>query len=207
MKNNKLLYALNAVLFIGLIVLYVLHFTSTDNKKMQNIEATAPITKEGGLTMAYVDTDTLLAKYQYAIDLQEKLVAYKNQQEHLYKQKMQKFQDDYQNYLKNGDKLTLSKQHETEASLKKRAEELSTLEQELVSKIADRQLEENTKMLNAIFAFVSEYNAANQQFDIVMRKTFDSSPTLFINPAMDITNEIIDGLNKEYAEVKSKKQD
>jgi hypothetical protein len=46
----------------------------------------------------------------------------------------------------------------------------------------------------------------DRQFDIILRKTFNDSPTLYMNPAMDITNEIIDGLNKEYKTVKSKKK-
>ena len=63
---------------------------------------------------------------------------------------------------------------------------------------------ENTKLLNAIFAYVREYNAANQQFDIILRKTFNDSPTLYLNPAMDITDEIVNGLNEEYKQVKGK---
>ena len=35
-----------------------------------------------------------------------------------------------------------------------------------------------------------------------MRKTFVDSSTLYLNPGMDITQEIIDGLNEEYANLK-----
>ena len=201
MKTNKILIAINAVLLLGLIGIYVLHFTSRTNTK-QNVDATAPLQKEGGLTVAYVDSDTLLAKYQYAIDLQKELEAYRDQQERYYQQQMTQFQTDYQNYLKNGSTLTLTQQQAKEAELKQRAEKLSTLEQELLGKVTERQLTENTKLLNAIFAFIREYNAANQQFDIIMRKTFVDSPTLYLNPGMDITQEIIDGLNEEYANLK-----
>ncbi len=201
MKTNKILITINAVLLLGLIGIYVLHFTSRTNTK-QNVDATAPLQKEGGLTVAYVDSDTLLAKYQYAIDLQKELEAYRDQQERYYQQQMTQFQTDYQNYLKNGSTLTLTQQQAKEAELKQRAEKLSTLEQELLGKVTERQLTENTKLLNAIFAFIREYNAANQQFDIIMRKTFVDSPTLYLNPGMDITQEIIDGLNEEYANLK-----
>lgn len=200
-KTSKILITINAVLLLGLIGIYVLHFTSRTNTK-QNVDATAPLQKEGGLTVAYVDSDTLLAKYQYAIDLQKELEAYRDQQERYYQQQMTQFQTDYQNYLKNGSTLTLTQQQAKEAELKQRAEKLSTLEQELLGKVTERQLTENTKLLNAIFAFIREYNAANQQFDIIMRKTFVDSPTLYLNPGMDITQEIIDGLNEEYANLK-----
>lgn len=171
----------------------------------ENPNATAPIVAEGGLKIAYVDTDTLLAHYQYAKDLEAELLAYKNQQEATGRKQMESFQKDYQDYLQNGSTMTLSQQQAKEAELKQRAERMATLEQELTAKIMERQMNENTKLLNAIFAFVREYNEQNQQFDVILRKTFENTPVLYVNPAMDITQEILDGLNTEYAQVKGKK--
>ena len=203
-KTNKILIICNAVLLLGLIGIYIIHFTGVGTKSKVNADATAPLEKEGGLTIAYVNTDTLLAKYQYAIDMEQELLAYKDQQEAYGRQQMEKFQNDYQEYLKNGANMTLTQQQAKEAELKQRAEKMSTLEQELSAKILERQMSENTKLLNAIFAYVREYNAANQQFDIILRKTFNDSPTLYLNPAMDITEEIVNGLNEEYKSVKGK---
>lgn len=200
-RLNKILIACNAVLFLGLIGIYILHFTSAPQSRV-NADASAPLQKEGGLTIAYVDTDSLLANYQYAKDLEAELLAYKSQQEAYGKQEMEKFQKDYQDYLKNGANMTLTQQQAKEAELKQRAEKMATLEQELTGKIMERQMNENTKLLKAIFAFVREYNAANQQFDIIMRKTFENSPNLYLNPGMDITQEILEGLNEEYKNLK-----
>lgn len=203
-KTSKILIICNAVLLLGLIGIYIIHFTGVGTKSKVNADATAPLEKEGGLTIAYVNTDTLLAKYQYAIDMEQELLAYKDQQEAYGRQQMEKFQNDYQEYLKNGASMTLTQQQQKEAELKQRAEKMSTLEQELSAKILERQMSENTKLLNAIFAYVREYNTANQQFDIILRKTFNDSPTLYLNPAMDITDEIVKGLNEEYKQVKGK---
>lgn len=191
-KNSILVIALAALLAVA-----------CGNSK-QNPDATAPVVVEGGLKIAYVDTDTIMAHYQYAIDLEKELYAYKDQLEATARQQMQQFQTDYQNYLQTGSTLTLSQQQQKEAELKQRAEKMSTLEQELMAKVADRQLAENTKLLNAIFAFIREYNAANQQFDLILRKSFNDTPLLYANPAMDITAEILDGLNEEYTRVKGK---
>ncbi len=94
--------------------------------------------------------------------------------------------------------MTLTQQQAKEAELKQRAEKMQTLEQELMANIAEKQTAETAKIMNAIYAFVREYNAANQQFDMVLTK----QATLYINPAMDITNEIVDGLNEEYKNLK-----
>ena len=201
-KTSKILIACNAILLLGLIGIYVIHFTGFGTKSKVNADATEPLIKEGGLTVAYVNTDTLLANYQYAKDLEKELLAFKNQQEAYGKQQVEKFQNDYQNYLKNGSSMTLSQQQAKEAELKQRAEKMASLEQELAAKVMERQINENTKLLNAIFAFVREYNKDNQKFDIILRKTFENSPTLYMNPGMDITQEILDGLNEEYKNLK-----
>ena len=78
---------------------------------------------------------------------------------------------------------------------------MQTLEQDLMARIAEKQAAETAKIMNAIYAFVREYNLANQQFDIVLTK----SASLYANPGMDITNEIVDGLNEEYKTVKANK--
>lgn len=198
MNTRTFILATVALLTIGMA-----GCNNSDSK--QNPEATAPVIAEGGLKIAYVDTDTIMAKYQYAIDLNEELLAYKDQQEKYYQQQMTQFQTDYNNYLQTGASLTLTQQQAKEAELKQRAEKMSTLEQELMAKVAERQLSENTKLLNAIFAFIREYNAANQQFDVILRKSFNDTPVLYANPAMDITEEILAGLNEEYKSVKGKK--
>ena len=202
-KLNKILLICNAVLFLGLVGIYILHFTGNNggNSKV-NVNAKAPVVKEGGLKVAYVNTDTLIAKYEYAKDMEKELMAFKNQQEAYGKQQVAKFQKDYDDYLKNGANMTLTQQQSTEAELKKRAERMATLEQELTAKIMERQMTENTKLLNAIFAFVREYNEQNQKFDIILRKTFENSPTLYMDEAMDITDEIVNGLNEEYKNLK-----
>ena len=185
--------------------LLTLGMTACNNNGKENPEATPVVAPEGGLKIAYVDTDTLMAKYQYAIDLEEELRAYKDQQEKYYQQQMTQFQTDYNNYLQTGASMTLTQQQAKEAELKQRMEKMSTLEQELMAKVAERQLSENTKLLNAIFAFIREYNAANQQFDVILRKSFNDTPVLYANPAMDSTDEILAGLNEEYKNVKGKK--
>lgn len=205
-RSVTTLMACNIVLLVALVVLFVLHFTGKGTPSKFNPAASEPmIAEDGVLKVACVNSDTLLAKYQYAIDLQDELNRYKDAQEKNYKDQMTKFQNDYQNFLKTGENMTLSQQQAKENELKQRAEKLATLEQELGAKVLQKQMDSNIELLNRIFAFVREYNAANQQFDIILRKTFNDSPTLYMNPAMDITDEIVEGLNKEYKEVKAKK--
>ena len=195
----------NILLFIGLVLIYIFHFTGVGTHSKYNPDASEPmIAEDGVLKVAYVDSDTLLAKYQYAIDLQEELNQYRDQQMASGQRQMEQFQKDYNDFIQNGEKMTLTQQQAKETELKQRYEKLSTLEAEVTNKVMQKQMESNIELLNRIFAFVREYNAANQQFDIILRKTFVDSPTIYMNPAMDITDEIVNGLNEEYKSVKKK---
>ena len=187
----------NTILILAIILISTMVACNNSNSK-QNPDATAPMVTEGGLKVAYIDTDTLLAKYQYAIDLEQQLKDYTEQQRHYGQQQVEAFQKDYNNYLQNGSTITLTQQQAKEAELKQRAEKMQTLEQELMAKVAEKQATETSKVMNAIYAFVREYNAANQQFDIILTK----QATLYINNGMDITDEIVEGLNEEYKNLK-----
>ena len=188
----------NTILTLAIILISTMVACSNNNNSKQNPDATAPMVTEGGLKVAYIDTDTLLAKYQYAIDLEQQLKDYTEQQRHYGQQQVEAFQKDYNNYLQNGSTMTLTQQQAKEAELKQRAEKMQTLEQELMAKVAEKQATETSKVMNAIYAFVREYNASNQQFDIILTK----QATLYINNGMDITDEIVEGLNEEYKNLK-----
>ena len=174
---------------VGVIILFILFFCT----KVHKSTPAAPIAQtENGLTIAYVDTDSLMAKYQYAIDVTKELEQYRNAQENSYKRQMTQFQNDYQKYMQDGPNMTLTQQQNKEA--------------ELTLQIQKRTLAESEKMTRAIYAFIREYNESHSNFTLILAKSFSSSPILYGNEGMDITDEIIQGLNDEYKKVKGKKK-
>lgn len=64
-------------------------------------------------------------------------------------------------------------------------------------------MNESKKMTDAIYNFIREYNLQNQQFDLILARSYTSSPILYGNEGMDITDEIVKGLNEEYEKVKA----
>ena len=206
----KCLPIINIILLIGLVLLYIFHFTgigAKGGKSLANADAKAPVAvSENGLKIAYVNTDSLMAKYQYALDLDKQLKDFRTAKENSYKQQMTQFQKDYQSYVSGGgENMTLSQQQAKEKELTERAARLQNLEGELAQQVAEKTMQESEKMTKAVYAFIREYNAQNQQFDLILSKSFSSSPILYGNEGMDITDEIVKGLNEEYAKIKSEK--
>ena len=206
--THKCLIALNSILLVGLVVLYILFFTSKSCKTetAKPVAAGDNAASTSALSIGYIDTDSLMLQYDFAIELNEKLDNY-TRQENNYKDMMVRFQNDYNNFLKTGASLTLTEQKKTEESLKKRADELAKMEERLMNertKLETVIQVDQKKMIDAVYAFVRDYNAKHQQFNVILKKSFSESPVLYMDDDMDITREIIDGLNEEYRNVKSK---
>ncbi|MDR1005340.1 MAG: OmpH family outer membrane protein [Bacteroidales bacterium] len=172
--------------------------TNSDNQS----KVVAKTIQNGSLKIAYINTDTIMAKYEYAKDMEASLKAYQQQIENQLRSAGQQFQKDYEDYMKNGANLTLTKQKEKEKELTQRQQELPALQQEMAVKLQERQFNDNKKLVDAIYAFIDEYNKTHDKFNVILRKEYMNSPVLYIDKGFDITDEIIKGLNEEYKKVK-----
>ena len=198
-----------ALLCIATIVLYVLHFTGGQKAvKTSGGEAVTAVSADGqSLRVAYINTDTLMAGYDYARELQRKIEQVSNQQESLLQQEQQ-FQADYQNFLQTGENMTLTQQQEKEKELKARYEKLSRLEKQYAELLPQKQKslqDELDKMTKAVYNFIADYNAKHEKYNLILAKSYSNTPVLYGDEGMDITQEILDGLNAEYAQVKKNK--
>ncbi len=72
----------------------------------------------------------------------------------------------------------------------------------MMSQLQERQVEDNKKLLNSVYAFIKDYNSKNKKFNIILSKSYVSSSVLYADQGLDITKEIIKGLNQEYKDLK-----
>ncbi len=191
--------------FIGVLFILYLTFFGNGNFKMNsNSSKASAIVQTGDLKIAYINTDSVLAHYKYAKDLEKGLKVLQTSLETNYQAQGKKLQADYENYLKTGDKLTLTEQKKKEEELGRRQQEFPMLQQKMMAQLQERQIEDNKKLLNAVYAFIKDFNAKNQKYNIIFSRAYVSSPILYGDEGFDITEEIIKGLNDEYKEVKEK---
>ena len=138
------------------------------------------------LPIAYINVDSLLSKYNYAKDLNEKMI---NKQENARAsinekaRQLKKEQDDFQRKYQNNAFL----------SPERAQQEYQRLENE--------NMLEQQKMLmqmnDSINFFIKEYNK-EKKYEAI----FNNASTLYINPQYDITNEVVGLLNKRYTSAK-----
>lgn len=199
-KNQKIFSFISVLSLIGVIVVIVLFIFKGNN--INNDTSSTPIIQNGELRIAYVDTDSIMLQYEYAKDLEQGLKSYQKQLESSYESQLRKLQTDFENYQKTGDKLTLTEQRRKEEDLMKRQQELPEVQQRMMSQLQERQVEDNKKLLNSVYAFIKDYNSKNKKFNIILSKSYVSSSVLYADQGLDITKEIIKGLNQEYKDLK-----
>lgn len=143
----------------------------------------------------YVDSDTLLAKYNLAVDYQEEMLRQQNSYDNTARQRqsaIESLMSKYQQQMQNNQM--------DEAAYKKAMQDIqsrqSAAEKELGQmqvKISNRMVEAQKVVNDSIMNFIEEYN---RQFgyDAIFMK----AATLYIDPALDITDEVLEGLNARY---------
>jgi outer membrane protein len=151
-----------------------------------------------GLKIAYVEVDSLLSSYQFCIDINQEMVkkeenvrATLNDKTKKLEQEQQDFQYKYENNA-----FTRARAEEEYNRLMKKAQELEELRVKLAEELAIENQQNNMMLRDSINNFIQTYNA-DKKFDFIFSNAgFDN--LLYGNPAYNITDEIIEGLNKRY---------
>lgn len=192
--NKKTILKGCAALALGLML------AQCDGNKQATAPVAAPVqaSATSGLRIAFVEVDSLLANYQFCIDLSEEMVkkeenvrATLNDKGKKLEQEQQDFQYKYENNA-----FTRARAEEEYNRLMKKAQELEELKVKLAEELAIENQKNNMQLHDSIGNFIKIYNAAKQYDFILSNSGFDN--LLYGNPAYNITGEIIDGLNKRY---------
>ena len=79
--------------------------------------------------------------------------------------------------------------------IEQQQQELQALQEELAVQFDQEQQKYNKEMRDSIQSFLREYNKS-KGYSIILSKAGDN--ILYADPAMDITEDVVAGLNKRY---------
>ena len=149
--------------------------------------------------IVYVRIDSLILKYDMYSDLSGELEAKKQAIESDLNKKGRKLESDgkaFENQINKG-LLTRSAAEKQQQTLLQRQQDL----QNLASQKQAELMEENEVMMNQVMDAVTTYlERYNEQHNFAAILTTSATTNVVIvgNPALDITAEIVEGLNNEY---------
>jgi outer membrane protein len=189
MKNISLI--LNAVLFVAVGVLFYLHFAASANHA-----TTASTVAPGDLKMAYINSDTVLKYYDYFKVNRGKLEAKSKKLDQELRSRAQSFQNDYESYQRNVGSLTIGQAKAIEEDLTKKQQNLRMYQESLSQELATDEGKMNVDLYAKITAFLKKYG---EEKGIQLVFKFDpSSDVLYGGSGLDVTQDVITGLNEAY---------
>lgn len=148
----------------------------------------------------YVDLDTILSRYLLAKDFNEEMITRQNSMQAEARQQESALRNQ-ENAIKN---KMQNNQYASEAAYKADEQRYIQLQNNAQQKMGNLQNEMEQAAMKAqstlndsIQKFIEEYNAT-RHYDAILYK----AATLYINPALDITDEVVEGLNARYNKVK-----
>ncbi|MDE6491419.1 MAG: OmpH family outer membrane protein [Muribaculaceae bacterium] len=167
----------------------------------QAVEAMAQAKTETpeSLNIRYVDMDSIAANYNLSRDLQEAQLRAYSRLDAAQKQKageIQKVAGEIQQKINNNGYLS-------EVSYNSDMQRVNKMQQDAESYLNNLQRNQEQELAqlamqlqDSINSFINDYNATHGYDAILIR-----SAGLYFNPSLDITKEVIDGLNARYTKV------
>jgi outer membrane protein len=195
---TKVLIISNILLFIAILVLYFLFYRQSGNNSNVKALNAAAYTKPGGLKIAFVNSDSIKTRYKLVKDLEGNLEKKYAQfdAEIAGKQKIlqQKSQDLQQKYETK--QISMEEAQRLDEQLKAEGQKLYQLNQDYSSRMSEEEARVNMVFIDSINNFLQRYNK-KFGFDYILGYT-KGGGILYAKDTLDITIDVIEGLNKEY---------
>lgn len=178
-------------------------FTKLDGKTNEGDEPTMEARVESGntptsgqTTLAYVVEDSILANYQYVIDEAPLLEDRTQAKARVYQREIEDYQLEtakWQEYL-SSPSATEADRNLAMEDMAKREQKIQALEYELEK----LQLDFNSEVFVRVTDYLEKYSLENN-IDVVLNKSSQNVSILYSNGALDITNQIVAGMNADYS--------
>jgi outer membrane protein len=183
---------LNIISLAGVIVLFVLYFIghsgSNPAKKSNN----------SSLYIGFVNSDTVMQNYSLVKTFKDSLEAKQKKaetdftaQQNIFEAQVAKYQKDLK-----ANTLSIEQAQSTEKTLSQQQESLLALKDELTQKLSDEELSITTMIQDSIINYLKRYNRTHN-YDYILGFS-KGSGILIANDSLDLTKEVLEGLNKEY---------
>lgn len=148
----------------------------------------------------YVDIDSVLSNYNLAKDYNEEMLRMQNNMQ----SEVKKHENSLQSFATTVENKRQNNGYLSEASFNADMQQYNDMQNKAQRAVATLQNNFETAAMiaqktvnDSIDAFIRDYNMT-KGYDAI----FFKAASLYINPALDITQEVIEGLNARYNKVK-----
>ena len=151
-----------------------------------------------GMKIAYVEVDSLMTQYNFAKDYSVTLQKKSNNARNTLNQKgnaLQAAMANSQQKLNNNGFQRREQAASQQAAIQRQQNDLQELQARLENELASETAKFNEALRDSLQNFLKSYNE-DKKFDLILSKAGDN--ILMGNKKLDITQDVINGLNKRY---------
>ncbi|OCX54526.1 outer membrane chaperone Skp [Mucilaginibacter sp. PPCGB 2223] len=151
--------------------------------------------------IVYVNSDTLLNKYEYFKDMSTRLQDKGKAAQADLQSKGEAFQREVVEYQKTMNTLSADQRAQTEQRLKRKNDELQAYKENASAQLQNEQAGENNKLYDKIADFTKAY-AKEKGYKLVLTFSKANPTVLYGDPSLDVTADVVKRLNEAYAKDK-----
>jgi outer membrane protein len=159
-------------------------------------------TSASGLKIAYVEVDSLMTQYDFAKDYGVTLQKKSNNARNTLTTKgnaLQAAVNNFQQKLNNNGFASREQAASQQAAIERQQRDLQELQARLENELASETAKFNETLRDSLQNFLKDYNK-DKQFSLILTKQGDN--ILLADKRFDITQDVINGLNKRYKPAK-----
>ncbi len=178
---------------------------ATGNANATQAAGTAQAAAAPQGSIVYIQLDSLINQYDMFNDLKSELESKAQAIQDDLTKKGRSFESavkDFETKINKG-LLTRSQAEEQQQKLSERQQNLQNLSQQKQYEMAEEEAVMSRKVMDAVNTYLQKYNQ-EKGYAMIITTSAATNTVIVGNPALDITQDVLAGLNDEY--IKSKKQ-
>ena len=151
-----------------------------------------------GMKIAYVEVDSLMTQYDFAKDYSVTLQKKSNNARNTLNQKgnaLQAAVNNFQQKLNNNGFQSREQAASVQTAIERQQRDLQELQARLENELANETAKFNEALRDSLQNFLTAYNK-DKHYDLILSKAGDN--ILMAEKKYDITQDVINGLNKRY---------
>jgi outer membrane protein len=193
---KKLTVVLFAVLFLAVAALFILQFTG--NKKAGKTSAPGNKTESPGQGIVFVNIDSIIFHFDMYSDRREELITKQKNADAELNSKGIQYQNGVKDYQEKVNKglVTRATAAQMEQALLQQQQDLVNLRDKLQSDLMEEEQVMNRQIIEYITKFLEE-NKSDYNYQFILGKSF-GSVVLYSNSSLEITQRVLEALNKKY---------
>ena len=202
MKNTSLI--LSIISLIAVVTFGIITLTKDGKKAEQPAEGSTAAAAEAG-AIVYVDLDRILTEYDMANDLRSVVeTKVQNIQAEVTRrgQRLEKEVASYQEKIQKG-LMTRSVAEVQGQKLQQQEIDFNNYAAQKQQEINEEQVVMMNQLGDAIQTFINKFNE-EKQYAMILTNS-GGAPVITADPALDITDAVLAGLNEEYIKTKNQK--